>query len=418
MRLLSSLLALACGGHGLAAAIPPSSASLTSQPEVPVAVAPPPGGEAVVSVLACGAIPNDGQDDSAAFERALAQVRAAGRGVLYVPPGDYQFARQVSIELKGVALTLRGDGQGVSRLWSQNRDGILDLYDDTCTWQVAVRDLSFLAGQPEAGTALALRSGHRGARNYRSVTLRDVDVRGGPVLPATHYFTRGVAAIGQWRPLFENVIVCGAAGPKISSLREDGDIVYGMTVGMQADWCYAPTFENCYAWSTHTGYQIVNEGRPEGPEDGSFRRCTANSVRIGIDIKTPIKEPQLVIDACHINARDVGIRLEKRKFFHLTNNLLYGLDTARTDQPYVDILLLDCYDGYIAGNIFHSPAVHNLKPEPEVNRVMIRADQGTRDIIITNNLFNAKGRAIVVEPGASNVMARDNHSSNAQSRLQ
>ncbi|MEI6195459.1 MAG: hypothetical protein WCS42_14125, partial [Verrucomicrobiota bacterium] len=179
--------------------------------------------------------------------------------------------------------------------------------------------------------------------------------------------------------------------------------------------CYAPTFQHCYSWSAQTGYRVISDSGPEGPEDGAFYRCTANLVRVGFDISTPDVEPQMVIDFCHANARDVGIRLHRRKFFFLTNNLLYGLDHS-DGFPYTDIELVDCNVGIIAHNIFQSPTAHNFKPTPVVKHTMIRADAKCHDLVISDNVFNAKGDTVIVSPGADHMEIRDNHISNPQAK--
>lgn len=118
-------------------------------------------------------------------------------------------------------------------------------------------------------------------------------------------------------------------------------VVCSTHVRIAADWSYAPSFPHCYAWACHTGYRVVSRDlRPEGPEDGVFRRCTAVGTRIGIDIDTPTIEPQLTIDDCHINCREVGIRLRARKFFHITNCLLYGQTGDQCE--YTDIQVQRC----------------------------------------------------------------------------
>ena len=162
----------------------------------------------VFDVACFGAVADDGRDDSAAFQSALDTLAAAGGGVLHIPPGDWHFSRRVSAALNGGAVLIRGSGQGVSRLIGDNPDGILSLRDETCLWQVTIRDLSLAAARPAAGVAIEVTSPQRGARNYRTLTMRDVDIRGDG-LPTTNHFTIGVNATGQWRPLFENVIASG-----------------------------------------------------------------------------------------------------------------------------------------------------------------------------------------------------------------
>jgi hypothetical protein len=43
---------------------------------------------------------------------------------------------------------------------------------------------------------------------------------------------------------------------------------------------------------------------------------------------------------------------------------------------------------------------------------MIHADAKCRDVIISDNIFNAKGKSVVIEAGARDIHAHDNRCSN------
>ena len=355
----------------------------------------------------------DGEaDDSAAFQLALNDLATAGKGVLRIPAGDYRIDRRVSVELAGANVSIVGDGQGVSALRCHNPDGAFRLRDEWCKSQITLRELSFFAEREGAGTAIEVSSPPRGVRNYRTLLVQNVEIRGAG-LPTRKYFNCGIKAIAQWRPLFLNVIVSGVADPALKGDHSDDSPAYRCACGIQADWCYAPSFQHCYVWSAHTGYRIISKGRPEGPEDCAFYRSNAVGCRVGIDVSTPIPEPQLVIDACHINCRDVGIRLHNRKFFQIRGNLLYSTG-YEADHPYRDIMLVNSFKGAISGNIFHSPARHVYRPQPAVDRTMVHVDGKCRDVLITDNVFNAKGLALRVEDGAKRIVSRDNLLANAQ----
>jgi len=332
---------------------------------------------------------------------------------VHLPAGRYRLASRVALEIaadRDGGLAITGDGQGVTVILVDNPTGGILLTDPRCRTQVTITGLSVLATRAGAGTAIEVASRRGGGRNFRSLTVRDVDIRGAAGNPRS-YFATGILSLHQWRPLFDNVVFAGIADPASSRDRTDASPLFLADCGFAADGCYAPTFEHCYAWGAKTGYRVVSEGPEEGPEDGAFRRCTANLVRVGIDVRTPTIEPQLVIDACHVNARDVGIRVEKRKFFHIVNSLLYGLDQV-DGEPYVDIDLVDCRAGFVGGNIFQSPARHNLVPEPRVDHTMIRIDGQSGDILVVDNTFNAKGRSVVVAPEARAVEIRGSRFSN------
>lgn len=379
--------------------------------DVPIAAAP-----TAVSVRDCGAKGDGLADESGAFQKALEQAVSAGHAVVRIPAGAYRLGRQVAVQFQGAVgngLTLAGDGQGVSVIHCANTGGAIRIRSELCQTQVTIRDLTFLADIPGAGTALEVSSSLRGVRNYRTLTVQNVDMRGAG-LPTRNFFSRGICATAQWRPVFQNVVFAGILDPE---LKED-DLAHDALrhqpeYGFCADWSYAPSFQNCYAWSCHTGYRVVSlDLKPEGPEDGAFYRCTAVGTRIGIEIDTPIIEPQLVIDACHLNCREAGVRLRNRKFFHITNCLFY----AQTEDQlaYTDIAIANCWAGQITGNMFHSPHPKNLQKEPPSKRTCIELDKQSRHISITANLFNGKGIAIRAEPGATGIQTLNNQIINPQ----
>ncbi|MCX7007371.1 MAG: glycosyl hydrolase family 28-related protein [Kiritimatiellaeota bacterium] len=363
-----------------------------------------------ISVRAAGARGDGMVDDSAAFQRAFEQAAAAQHAIVQIPAGKYRLDRQVSVKFAGgvgEGLAVVGEGQGVSVLVCNNTNGALKIRNELCKTQVTIRDLTLLAALPDAGTALEVTSSHRGVRNYRTLLVQNVDMRGED-LPTHKFFSRGLLALAQWRPLFENVVFGGALDPKVKQADPASDALYHKPeFGFAADWSYAPTFQHCYAWSCRTGFRLVSrEGAPEGPEDGVFQRCTAVGTRIGIDVDTPTIEPQLVIENCHLNCREVGIRLRNRKFFHITNCLLYG--ETSDQQAYTDIQIQNCWAGRITGNIFHAPTVENLRKDPPAKRVGVAVDKLSRDVFLSGNIFNAKGLAVAVESGARNIKSEGN----------
>jgi hypothetical protein len=370
----------------------------------------------VISVRDCGAKGDGVADDSSAFQKAFEQAVIADHAVVRIPAGAYRLGRQVAVQFKGAVgngLTVAGDGQGVSVIHCANTNGALRLRNELCQTQVTIRDLTLMADIPDAGTALEVSSSLRGVRNYRTLTVQNVDMRG-TGLPTRNFFSRGLCATAQWRPIFQNVVFAGLLDPR---LKED-DLAHDALrhkpeYGICADWSYAPSFQHCYAWSCHTGYRVVSRDlKPEGPEDGAFYRCTAVGTRVGIEMDTPIIEPQLVIDACHLNCREVGVRLSNRKFFHIANCLFY----AQTEDQlaYTDIAVANCWAGQITGNMFHSPHPKNLQQEPPSKRTCIALDKQSKHIAITGNIFNGKGAAIHIEQGAADIQTLNNQIINPQ----
>jgi hypothetical protein len=365
---------------------------------------------AVVSVRDCGAKGDGTADDSAAFQKAFEGAARADHGVVRIPAGSYRLDRQVAVEFNGAVgngLTVAGDGQGVSVVHCGSTNGAIRIRSELCQTQVAIRDLTLLADIPGAGTALEVSSSVRGVRNYRTLTVQNVDMRGAG-LPTRNFFSRGLLALAQWRPIFQNVIFSGILDPALKETDLANDALrHRPEYGLCADWSYAPSFQHCYAWSCDTGYRVVSRDlRPEGPEDGAFYRCNAVGTRIGIDIDTPIIEPQLVIDSCHLNCRETGIRIRNRKFFHVVNCLLYS--GSEDQRAYTDIRIENCWAGVLSGNLFHSTLASNVKKDPPSQRTCIAVDRQSRNIVATGNIFNGKGASFHIESGAKDINIRDN----------
>ncbi|MBT4821268.1 MAG: hypothetical protein HON70_36500, partial [Lentisphaerae bacterium] len=309
-------------------------------------------------------------------------------------------------------ITVEGEGQSVSNLLCDSPGGLFRLVDPACATQFNLRDFSIVARQENCGTALDFGSPGRGARNYRTLTIENVDIRGDNVY-RSNYFSVGLDATGHWRPLFRNLVVHSSR--QRGTDRPAPDNSTGGACGVRADWCYAPAFEHCYVWGTRTGYSILCRNAPEGPEDASFIRCTAVGCAVGIDIDTPIPEPQLLITGCHINCTEVGIRLRNRKFFTITDNLMYSAVPSET--PYTDILVSGrSHCGLITGNIFHFAGRDVYRADPQSARVNVHITSDIRDVTVANNIFNAKGTTVLIESGARRVKADDNGIANAHAK--
>jgi hypothetical protein len=91
---------------------------------------------------------------------------------------------------------------------SDNADGVLRLEDKSCKSQITLRDLTCFALREGAGIAFEFLAERRGARNYRTLLVQNVEMRGAE-LPTHYHFNAGIVSTNQWRPLFQNVIFSG-----------------------------------------------------------------------------------------------------------------------------------------------------------------------------------------------------------------
>ncbi len=364
------------------------------------------------SVTDFGAVGDGKTDASRSFIKTLKAAVDHPHAIVRIPAGEYLLNHCVQVAFRGAVdngLAIEGDGQGVTVIRCANTNGAFSIRSELCQSMVSIRDLTLVADLAGAGTAIEVTSSLRGVRNYRTLTVENVDMRGSG-LPTRKYFNRGLKAHAQWRPLFRNVIFGGMLDPALKSrlhAKNVQEMYFDPEYAFCADWCYAPSFQHCYAWSCHTGYRLVSHGlKPEGPEDSAFYRCFAVEVVVGIDIDTPIIEPQLVIDSCHINSREVGLRISNRKFFHIVNSLFYTLNEI--EYPYVDIELQNCWAGFIHGNMFHSPHPDNMKTHPRSLRTCIALDNRSRNIMISGNTFNGKGKAFAGADEAAGITINNN----------
>lgn len=373
----------------------------------------------IVNVRDLGAKGDGTSDDSAAFQKAVDHIAKSIPALLYIPPGNYRLNQRVTLDLTADGLTIRGEGQGVSNLLCDNPDGVIRIRSEKLRGAITVEELSFFAMRQNAGTALDITNRIRGGPgHYRNLIVQNIEMRGYGE-NSTFYFNRGINAHNLWRPLFLNVIFDGVYYPgmkKLKNFHADDSLIYRPDCGIQTDYCYAPSFQHCYVWCAHTGYRMISEKGTHGPEDGAFYRSFAVQCRVGMDINTPISEPQLVIEACHLNCRDFGIKLNNRKFFHITHNLLYS-QTAE-EYPYVDIRISGTsYAGVVSQNIFQDPAKTNYKHLPaavNVEHVMMQFGHKCRNITITGNVFNAKGRSIEIAGNPETFIIKDNQYANPQ----
>ncbi len=92
--------------------------------EEPPTVAP------VTSVVDHGAVPDDGVDDSAAFQAAIDAAGAAGGGAVTVPAGTWRIEQVLRLSVSGVVLQGEGPDQSVLEL----PHSLTDLYGASDSW--------------------------------------------------------------------------------------------------------------------------------------------------------------------------------------------------------------------------------------------------------------------------------------------
>lgn len=347
----------------------------------------------IYNVVSYGA-KGDGQHDcSPAFRKALRDLLENGGGQLFIPQGSFLLKSRISLpDNKMVTLSIVGLGMGISNILCDNPDGCFQIGYYNINSQITMRDLSFWALREHAGTAVEIEHKKRGNAHHRGLVVNNVEMRSKDI--TRDFFDHGFRALRVWRPIFSAVVFAGPYGPKISNNRQNDSPLYRSKIAFDVSGAYAPRFLNCYAWSSHTGYKLVDMDNP-GAEDGALLNSFAVECAVGVDVRTSGVEPQLLIDGGHYNCRDFGIRIIGRKFVNIINCLMYNVDSDNQAPGYIDIYLEKCNNVIVSNNIFH------FNGNTDRKNIVIAGQ--SHDIDIQNNRFNAQANAVTVEPGASSI---------------
>jgi hypothetical protein len=122
-----------------------------------------------VNVTDYGAVPNDGQDDTAAINNAT----NAGQSI-YFPPGTYNYSGRLSIP-GGKSYRFYGDGPGVSVIhFATNQGGIVGFMGENT---LTVEGLTITADWGNAGTAIWASFSNPNS-NFRTATIHNVQIGG------------------------------------------------------------------------------------------------------------------------------------------------------------------------------------------------------------------------------------------------
>jgi hypothetical protein len=168
-----------------------------------------------------GAVPNDGLDDSVAFQAALDFVMADGGGYLFVPAGDYRIDTCLSVRVPNaqvsngyISLQVRGAGRNATRLTGGDASGMLFFETMINGMNLTLRDFSLVADAPDCGPAISIVNPELGVRTERAAIVERITI--GRTAPQNG-FSKGIRAMGQWRAIYRDLDVTG------SDRREDGN---------------------------------------------------------------------------------------------------------------------------------------------------------------------------------------------------
>ena len=331
------------------------------------------------------AVPNDGQDDSTAFQSALDDLVSSGGGSLYVPDGGYRFDHRIEVSAGDIGLSIRGESVN-ARLYANNPNGIFRLSFSGRKEELSIRSLSIVANYPGAGTAVEATSPPGGLNDKRVVLVDNVHMHSSN---PSNYFDMGIVVTGVYRPLISN---CSFRGSVDAGDMSDGSPTFQSQTGFDLSNCYAPVVENCLAEGVDTAYCFNSPNA--GPEDGAFRFCVADYCKTGIRFDQGTdREPTLWVTDCDIRARDHGVTILGRRIFHITGSTFDQLSSAHALQ---DIDLNHSVLGVVRGNTFNGSLSSGRR------NVVIDSD-GEAILLAENQYSGSAASAVQVDPGASDV---------------
>lgn len=333
------------------------------------------------------AIPNDGLDDSAAFQSALNALKTAGGGYLFVPNGDYLFSSLIAITNGDWGLTIQGESVN-ARLFCNNSQGVFRLSHLTRGEQITFQDLTFLASTAGAGTAIEVTSPPGGVQEKRVVTVDNVVIR---ATAAANYFNKGIVVIGVYRPLIMNSSFIMPTTNDFS----DASVNFRSAYGYDVTDCYAAVIQNCSAIGAETAFNYATTNTSANPEDGAYRNCTADYCKFGV-VHWEIsggREPTLWITDCNLRTRDYGATVLGRRILQITGNTFRQLSAtnALTDVYLGNDVLVCVRNNTFAGSLAGG-------------RINILVQSPASDIILGSNILSSTiSSSISVDPAAVRV---------------
>ena len=155
-----------------------------------------------------GAVGDGSTDDAAAFNAAFTACEAATYGCeIYIPSGTFALGSKITKSMTK-AVTIRGQGRGVSTLLWTNSSGGFDLTFSTQYNAPKIYELTILTSYAGGGTAITITESPASASsNDIGPEVTSVDIRGSDT--ATKYWTNGISLVDVWYPVLSNFAIKG-----------------------------------------------------------------------------------------------------------------------------------------------------------------------------------------------------------------
>jgi hypothetical protein len=294
---------------------------------------------AAVNPVSYGATPNDGTDDTAAFNLAIAAIPTTG-GQLSVPAGTFLLSSALVFGAKPIMVL--GEGQRVTVLkWTGSTHGLWFDNGSTAVVNLAfsVQSLSLLTSVGSTGAAIlaefpSVTGGSHVDKGVVSVNISDVHI--GPEQQGSDYWRYGIVLRNVTSAKVRGFNIIGHGTTEYHA--ESGIHIDGRSLGVRI------TEGDIYGFY----YGIRSLDNAEGIEGISISNVDTTDVNFGIHIVSPAHRPGTWISNCHTASRIRGIYLESQTQAFVENTLNYKIDGQ---SGWIGIHLLNTRDSKIVNNM-------------------------------------------------------------------
>jgi hypothetical protein len=383
-----------------------------------------------------GAVGDGVVDDAPAIQAAVTFC-SENRRPLYVPDGTYRLASRVELNnTPAPYINMTGAGTNQTRFTvngAENSLGAFYFFRNGPQLTAMVSDIAIvaIAQSGNCGTALHIEENQGGGAQNPSVRLTNLFIDSPDSVTSTNgvndiatpaYWTRGVVVKNSPRPRLTNVIADNpkqrfstdtqdnddaeldaledGTNTKFGVIFKDDSVDYLGDVGIDVSDCYSPILDSCGARHYKIGFYALSSARKV--EGGRFTNCAAVAVKDGIRIDATTQrgvEPALSILGGHINYRDNGIYIRKRKQIHIERVLFYhtnpfqgqanyGQRSEDADGTAYDIRLQQTHDAKVVENRFRRKATSNRNA---IRMTNWDAGGGRQpDLRVSNNSFDGR----------------------------
>lgn len=341
---------------------------------------------------------NGGTSDTNAINTAIQAMvaylnsnGANAEAYLYFPARTYSLNGTFGIAQQQPwgRICICGDGPGVSVIETSSTAGLFDVNVSVEHTPVGIHNLSLVAKQQAAGTAVKITGTTNGLTEASSLFMSDVEIDG---KDSTDYFQIGVYGKTLKNPGLKNVsITMYGTAPDVASIPGSRGVQFEDVNGCESEGCgFRKRLERGLEIRCSSAATLPVQIRLGG---------AANCPDFGFWIDGGNSPAGIRIDGIHTNSIKTNIFLQNAKLVDCANFETLNYDVGDTDiavaQSHSSIYLHSCQNVTVRDNTFiHSDVPYNI------NRRIVQADGGSSNLTISANHFQ--------EPGGTGVWFHSN----------